>query len=82
MEGSSLLPVGVTKVVGTFDERDVVSLEDENHVEFARGNPNYDSNQLNLIKGMQVSEAQKKLGDKKPKEAVEHKSIHIVDEEK
>jgi len=82
LEGSSLLPVGVTKVVGTFDEKDVVSLEDENHVEFARGNPNYDSNQLNLIKGMQVSDAQKKLGAKKPKEAVEHKSIHIVDEEK
>ena len=28
LEGSSLLPVGVTKVVGIFNEGDVVSLED------------------------------------------------------
>ena len=62
LQGSSLLPVGVTKVVGVFDVGDVVSLEDENHVEFARGNPNYNSNQLNLIKGLQILEVEKKLG--------------------
>ena len=50
LEGSSLLPVGVTKVVGIFDVGDVVSIEDENQMEFARGNPNYNSSQLNLIK--------------------------------
>ena len=30
LEGSSLLPVGITKVVGTFNEGEVVSLEDQN----------------------------------------------------
>ena len=82
LEGSSLLPVGVTKVVGIFDVGDVVSLEDENQVEFARGNPNYNSSQLNLIKGLQVTEVHKKLGADKPKEVIEHRNIHLIEEEK
>ncbi len=80
LEGSSLLPVGITKIVGTFNEGDVVSLEDENRAEFARGNPNYSSGQLNLIKGLQVSEVHKKLGADAPKEAVEHRNIHLTEE--
>ncbi len=82
LEGSSLLPVGVIKVVGIFNEGDVVSLEDENHVEFARGNPNFNSSQLNLIKGLQVTEVHKKLGADKPKEVIEHRNIHLIEEEK
>ncbi len=82
LEGSGLLPVGVTKVSGIFNEDDVVSLEDETGVEFARGNPNFDSNQLNLIKGLQISDVKKKLGTKKPKDAIEHRSIHLFEEEK
>jgi glutamate 5-kinase len=80
LQGSSLLPVGIVKIVGTFNEGDVVSLEDENQVEFARGNPNYSSGQLNLIKGLQVSEVHKKLGADAPKEAVEHRNIHLTEE--
>jgi glutamate 5-kinase len=82
LEGSSLLPVGIIKVVGTFDEGDVVSLEDESNVEFARGNPNFNSSELNLIKGLQVIEVQKKLGSTKPKEVIEHRNIHLIEEEK
>jgi glutamate 5-kinase len=82
LEGSSLLPVGVTKVVGTFNEGDVVSLEDQNCKEFARGNPNYSSTQLNLIKGLQVSEIHKKLGAVKPKEVIERRNIHLIEGEK
>lgn len=82
LAGSSLLPVGVVKVVGIFNEGDVISLEDENHFEFARGNPNYNSSQLNLIKGLQVTEIQKKLGSDKPKEVVEHRNIHLIEEKK
>jgi glutamate 5-kinase len=79
LEGSSLLPVGVTKVVGIFKEGDVVCLEDEKHKEFARGNPNYNSSQLNLIKGLQVTEVHKKLGADKPKEVIEHRNIHLTE---
>ena len=82
LEGSSLLPVGVTKVVGIFDVGDVVSLEDESQVEFARGNPNYNSSQLNLIKGLQVTEVHKKLGANKPKEVIVRRNIHLIEEEK
>ena len=82
LEGSSLLPIGVTGVVGIFDVGDVVSLEDENHTEFARGNPNYNSSELYLIKGLQVNEVRKKLGANKPKEVMEHRNIHLTGEER
>ncbi len=79
VEGASLLPVGVTDVIGTFCEGDVVSLADEKG-EFARGNPNYSSTQLNLIKGLQVSEVQEQLGADKPGEVVERRNIHLIEE--
>ena len=82
LEGSSLLSVGVTKVIGIFNEGDVVSLEDENHFVFARGKPNYNSSQLNLIKGLQVTEVHKKVGADKPKEVIAHRNIHLIEEEK
>ena len=82
LEGSSLLPVGVTKVVGIFDEGDVVAIEDEKQVQFARGNPSYNSSQLNLIKGLQVTEVHRKLGPDKPKEVIEHRNIYLIEEEK
>jgi glutamate 5-kinase len=82
LEGSSLLPVGITKVVGIFDVGDVISIKDENQKEFARGNPNYNSSQLNIIKGLQVTEVHQKLGANKPKEVIEHRNIHLIEEEK
>jgi glutamate 5-kinase len=82
LEGSSLLPVGITKIHGIFSEGDVIALEDQNHIEFARGNPNYNSSQLNLIKGLQATEVQQKLGSDKPKEVIEHRNIHLIEEKK
>jgi glutamate 5-kinase len=82
LEDSSLLPVGVVRVVGSFSVGDVVSIVDENSVEFAKGNPNYSSGELNLIKGLQVTEVQKKLGSDKPKEIIDHRNIHLIEEEK
>jgi len=82
LDGSSLLPVGVDKVVGHFNEGDVVSIVDPCNVEFAKGNPNYNSGELNLIKGLQISEVKKKLGYIRQKEVIERKHIHLVKEEK
>ncbi len=82
LEGSSLLPVGVTKIVGTFKACDVVSLVDESGTEFAKGNPNFDSGELNLIKGLQVTEVKKKLGSDRPKEIIDHRNIHLIEGEK
>jgi glutamate 5-kinase len=82
LEGSSLLPVGVTQVVGQFKASDVVSLVDEAGAEFAKGNPNFASEDLNMIKGLKASEARKKLGLRCPKEVIEHRNIHLVEGQK
>jgi glutamate 5-kinase len=78
LDGGSLLPVGVTKVVGTFGAGDVVSLVGEDNVEFAKGNPNYNSADLNNIKGLQVTQVKKKLGTEKPREVIERRNIHLT----
>jgi glutamate 5-kinase len=82
MEGSSLLPVGVSKIIGHFNAGDVVGIVDPCNVEFAKGNPNYNSGELNLIKGLQINEVKKKLGYIRQKEVMERKHIHLVREEK
>jgi len=78
MEGSSLLAVGITKVVGHFGVGDVVSLVDQEGMEFAKGNPNYESGDLNIIKGLKVTEVKKKLGATKPREVIERRNIHLT----
>jgi glutamate 5-kinase len=82
LEGGSLLPVGVTKVVGHFKACDVVSLVDEEGIEFAKGNPNFASGELNLIKGLQVTDVRKKLGSDCSKEVVEHRNISLIEGKK
>jgi glutamate 5-kinase len=82
LDGGSLLPVGVTRVVGHFKACDVVSLLDEDGVEFARANPNFASGELNLIKGLRVTDVRKKLGSECPKEVAEHRNIHLLEGEK
>ena len=77
LEGSSLLPVGVTRVVGHFKAGDVVDIVDQDNVEFAKCNPNYNSDE---IEGLQV--IKKKLGYARPKEVVGRKKMHLTREEK
>ena len=48
---SSLLPIGVTKVVNNFKKGDIVSIIDEDGEEFARGIINYNSEDTNKIIG-------------------------------
>ncbi|TXJ41735.1 glutamate 5-kinase [Brachyspira pilosicoli] len=48
---SSLLPIGVTKVVNNFKKGDIVSIIDEEGEEFARGIINYNSEDTNKIIG-------------------------------
>ncbi len=79
IRGSSLLPVGITKVAGHFKLGDVVDIVDqERNVEFAKGNPNYNSDEVNMIKGLQVSDIKKKLGYIRTKEVIGRKKIHLV----
>ena len=78
-KGSSLLPVGVTEVSGHFDAGDVVSLVDQNNCKFARGDSNYNSGELSLIKGLKITEVKKKLGISRPKDVIEHRNIHLIE---
>ena len=77
LQGASLLPVGVVKVNGTFNEGDVVSLVDQEGVEFAKGNPNYNSGEMNAIKGLKTNQIKKTLGYIRHKEVVARKNICI-----
>ena len=61
LKGSSLLAVGITKVLGQFNAGDIVGLVDQDNEEFAKGNPNYTSNEINMIRGLQAPEIKKKL---------------------
>ena len=78
IQGASLLPVGVVKLTGTFNEGDVVSLVDQDNVEFAKGNPNYNSGEVNIIKGLKTNQIKKVLGYIRRKEVIARKNICIV----
>ena len=74
--------MGVTKVIGHFKGGDVVGIVDEdNNAEFAKGNPNYTSDELNMIKGLKATEIMKKLGYARPKEVIGRKKIHLATNE-
>jgi glutamate 5-kinase len=82
LKGASLLPVGVIKITGTFNEGDVISLVDQDGAEFAKGNPNYNSGEINIIKGLKTNQIKKALGYIRRKEIIPRKNIHILKEEK
>ena len=61
---SSLLPIGVTKVINTFKKGDIVSIIDEDGNEFARGIINYSSDDVEKIIGHHSDDILKILGYK------------------
>lgn len=63
-KNTSLLAIGVLKINGIFDCGDVVSIVDENNVEFARGIANYSSVDCSKIKGEHSDNIFELLGHK------------------
>lgn len=61
---TSLLPIGVIEVINEFKQGEVVSIVDENGVEFARGMVNYDSEECKKIAGVHSDNIIKTLGYK------------------
>lgn len=61
---SSLLPIGVIGVVNDFKRGEVVSIRDEDDIEFARGVANYNSDDCKRIIGNHSKEILKVLGFK------------------
>ncbi len=78
LEGASLLPVGVVKVVGHFKVGDVVGIVDQNNVEFAKGISNYDSGEIKIIKGLKTDQIEKALGYIRRKEVIGHRNMHLL----
>jgi glutamate 5-kinase len=62
LNGSSLLPVGVTSILGEFDRGDTVAVIDVNSNEIARGLTNYHSSELSKIAGRQSKDIESILG--------------------
>ena len=61
---TSLLPIGIVDVVNEFKQGEVVSIVDENGVEFARGMVNYDSEECKKIAGAHSNDIVSILGYK------------------
>jgi glutamate 5-kinase len=78
LHGASLLPVGVEKITGTFCEGDVVSLVGQDNVEFAKGNPNYNSGEINIIKGLRTNQIEKALRYIRRKEVIARRNICLI----
>jgi glutamate 5-kinase len=76
-EGRSLLPIGVAAVSGCFGKGDVVALCDALGVEFARGLTNYNSVDLDRLKGLKTNEIAAVLGHR-PYDEVIHRDNLLV----
>lgn len=61
-QGKSLLPSGITEVEGDFEFGDAVRCVDQNGAEFAKGLVNYNSEEVNIIKGKRTDQIESLLG--------------------
>ena len=61
-QGKSLLPSGITSIIGDFDESDIVQLCDIENQEIAIGIVNYSSTELQKIQGQQSTDIEQILG--------------------
>ena len=73
----SLLPAGVMRVDGKFERGDTISIRNSSY-EIAAGVSNYDSFELNRIKGIQSDEIEGILGYQYGQEAVHRNNMVIL----
>lgn len=60
----SLLPKGIININGNFSEGEVISILNDKNEEIGHGFTNYNSSDINIIKGLDSSEIEEKLGYK------------------
>ncbi|MDG1693755.1 MAG: glutamate 5-kinase [Porticoccaceae bacterium] len=77
-QGSSLLAVGVTAVKGSFTRGELVSCEDSNGIEVARGLVNYNSDETQLIQGKSTEEIITILGYCEDDELIHRDNLVLV----
>ena len=71
----SLLPVGVTSVVGTFQRGDAVQIRNGRGIQVAVGIANYSSAELDRIKGVRSDHVAEILGDRYGDEVVHRRDM-------
>lgn len=77
-KGSSLLPIGITGVAGSFERGDAISILDEKDHEIARGLSNYSSEECAKLAGCASTEIAKKIGSKNYDEVVHRDNIVLL----
>ncbi len=75
--GRSLLPAGIVEVTGEFEKGDVVSIQDIQGADFARGLTNYGSSDIRRIKGLKTEQIFEALGYH-PYDEVVHRDNMVV----
>jgi glutamate 5-kinase len=76
-KGSSLLPIGVVQVAGSFGKGDVIALSDIDGTEFARGLTNYSASDAGRICGLRTEQISEVLGSL-PYEEIVHRDNLVV----
>jgi len=76
----SLLPAGIQSVHGTFNNGEIISVIDSTGLEIARGITNYNSFDINLIKGCNSSLIKENLGYKNYDEVIHANNLVIIND--
>ena len=76
----SLLPAGVTKALGKFNRGDIISIVDPQLIRVAYGVTNYDSVDIEVIKGMQSSDIGSILANNFGEEVVHRNNMVVINE--
>ena len=79
--GKSLLPIGVIRVRGDFDDGAAVTVHDDQGNKIAVGLANYSSDEMRKIMGHQTSEIDWILGYRRNDEAIHADNLVLLDQE-
>lgn len=77
-QGRSLLPAGIVSVEGHFEFGNAVRIFDDRQKEFARGLVNYNSRDLDVIKGMKTSAVRSIVGNNFYEEVVHRDDLVLL----
>ena len=77
-QNSSLLPAGVSEVVGSFERGDIVSILDSKGIQAACGIANYSSTELEKIKGFRSDRIAEILGQHYGDEVVHRNNMVLL----
>ena len=80
-KGSSLLPGGITTVVGEFTKGDIVEIKSVNGKLLAKGAVNYSAKEMELIKGKKTTDILEMLGYHIYDEAVHRDNLVVLNNE-